>query len=350
VTVSQRLGFTDLHAQVIAPQTCTGCGACVTVCPFDGVLGYEELTPQLVGECRNCGICLRVCPRYDLQVEELETASFGRTRRADEPFGVVETLQVAQTRDEAVREKGQDGGIATTLLTTALSTGMIDGAVVSGVDPATPWLPTPVAATTHGELLACAGTRYTYSPGLLAFKKALGKGLKRIAFVGTPCQIQALRQMEKSNLRKYTDPIAFTVGLFCSESFTYGGLMERKIQRELGIDLHQIVEMNIKGKMRVTGRDGEVYELPLKELSEYVESKCGYCTDFSAELADIALGGVGLDGWTFVVVRTAKGAEVVRQAIEAEAVDVQPATAFPRAGKLLRRLSKIKRNKAKALP
>jgi coenzyme F420 hydrogenase subunit beta len=280
----------------------------------------------------------------------LETASFDRTRRADEPFGVVMTLQVAQTRDEAVRGKGQDGGVATTLLTTALTTGLIDGAVVSGVDPTVPWLPKPTTATTCGELLACAGTRYTYSPGLLAYKEALSKGLKRIAFVGMPCQIQALRQMEKSNLRKYTDPIAFTVGLFCSESFTYHGLMERKIQHELGINLNQIVKMNIKGKMRVSVQDGTVYEIPLKELSEYVEPKCGYCADFSAELADIALGGVGLDGWTIVIVRTAKGAEVVRQAVGAGAVDVQPATAFPKAGNLLRRLSKIKRNKAKTLP
>lgn len=111
--MSQRLGFVDLHAQVIAPKTCTGCGACVLVCPFEAVLEYSDLTPQLVGKCINCGICLRVCPRYDLQVEELETETFGRTRRIDEQFGVVATLQVAQTRDKAVCGKGQDGGIAT---------------------------------------------------------------------------------------------------------------------------------------------------------------------------------------------------------------------------------------------
>ena len=348
--MSQRLGFVDLHAQVIAPKTCTGCGACVLVCPFEAVLDYSDLTPQLVGKCINCGICLRVCPRYDLQVEELETETFGRTRRIDEQFGVVVTLQVAQTRDEAVCGKGQDGGIATTLLTTALAKDMIDGAVVSGVDPDAPWLPKPTIATKRDELLECAGTRYTYSPGLIAYKEALSKGLKRIAFVGMPCQIQALRQMEKSNLRKYTDPIAFTVGLFCSESFTYSGLMECKIRDELGIDLNQIVKMNIKGKMRVSMQDGETYDIPLKELSEYVEPKCGYCADFSAELADIALGGVGLDGWTFDIVRTAKGAEIVRQVVEAGAVDVQPATVFPRAGKLLKRLSKMKRDRVKALP
>ena len=175
-------------------------------------------------------------------------------------------------------------------------------------------------------------------------QKSVAEGLcKKVAFVGTPCQISAFRQIQKIPLKKISNIVAFTIGLFCSESFTYSGLIVKKIRDDMGIDLKDIDKMNIKGKFLIKLKNGNVAEIPLKEARKYAEKKCSYCGDFSSELADISVGGIGLDDRTFTVVRTELGEKVLGQALEKKALEIKSATEFPRASKLLVKLSRIKR-------
>jgi len=97
---------------------------------------------------------------------------------------------------------GQDGGVVTTLVTFALKKGIVDGALLSGVSLDKPFYSMPLLATAPKEVLKCAGTRYTYSPNLLAIQEALKQKRKSLAFVGTPCQIQAIRKMEAAKVAK----------------------------------------------------------------------------------------------------------------------------------------------------
>jgi len=322
---------------------CAGCGACVVACPYRGVLEYSAGEPKVMGECRVCGICPQVCPRYAVQIDDLERFVFGRARKPEEDFGIYREIHVAKSVDDEVLKCCQDGGVATALISSALDSGVIDGAIVSGVNPSAPWLPMPFVAASRSDVLRYAGTRYTYSPNILALGRCAADGLKRIAFVGTPCQILAFRRIQKIPLRKLSGAVAFTIGLFCSESFTYEGLMVRKIQDEMGIDLNEIEKMNIKGKMLLTLKNGKSLEIPLKEAKVYAEGKCRYCGDFSAELADISLGGVGLNGRTFSVVRTERGEKLFDQAIKEKALDVRSAEDFAWAYELLLQLSRLKR-------
>ncbi len=332
---------------VVETGICSGCGACVIVCPFKNILKYSNERPVLVGECKNCSICLKVCPRNNIQDDELEELIFGRRKTSDDLFGIFKKIYVSRSMDEKILKKGQDGGVASTILTSALNSGLIDGAIVSGVDPFTPWLPTPLVVKCREEIIGNAGTRYTYSSNIIALKKAVNDGLKKIAFVGTPCQILAIRRMQKNNLKKFTRPIVFTIGLFCSESFSYQGLMIEKIQKGLSIDLNDVVKMNIKGRMLVYLRNGHVVKIPLKEVRKYVQQKCSYCNDFSAELADISLGGIGLNKMTLTIVRTDKGQEVFNQVISNDYLEFEPLEKFDNSLKLLKRLSLIKQKKRK---
>ena len=231
--MSSRIGFDELEKNVIAKAACIGCSACVASCPFKGVLDYVEGRPQLVGECKVCGICPRVCPRYNVETNEFDQMLFGRNRKEEEVSGIYRSLQVARATETKVREYAQDGGVASAIILDALTSGAIEGAVLTGVDPDQPWRPLPTIAKTKEEVLKCAGTKYCYSPVFQALKKSLDQGLKRIAFIGMPCQILAVRRMQKANLRRLVDPIVLSVGLFCSESFSYQGLMVEKIQKGL---------------------------------------------------------------------------------------------------------------------
>jgi coenzyme F420 hydrogenase subunit beta len=342
---SPKLGFEEsLLEKVILKESCMGCGACFIVCPYN-CLEYLKEKPKLVKKCEACGICPRVCPRYKWSWADLEKLVFGRERKPNEDFGVYQSLVLARTTDKEILLNSQDGGVVTTLITFALKKGVIDAALLSGLNPDKPFYPMPVCATTPEEILECAGTRYTYSPNLLALERALGQKRQSLAFVGTPCQIQAIRKMEAAKLRRYTSRIKFTVGLMCTEIFTYEGLMEKHIQQTLGINLRDVKKMNIKGKVIVTTNSGETKTISLAEAKKYTRKSCLPCTDFSAELADLSAGGLGLDGWTLTIIRTEQGEEVFRGAEKAGLIKTRSAKEEKRAFDLLVKLSKRKRKR-----
>lgn len=341
----QKVSFEDsLGKAVVSTGRCAGCAACVLVCPFK-CLEYANEKPSLVKECEACGICLKACPRLEWRWPEMESFVFGRERRPQEHFGIYRSLAIAQANDARVLDVCQDGGVVTALLVSALRAGTIDGAVASGVSGERPFFPEPRLVETAGEALECAGTRYSYSPNLLALEEAIHKRKDSLAFVGTPCQVQAIRKMQASSLRKYVKAIKFTVGLMCTESFSYTGLVEGHMGK-LGVKPSSIRKMNIKGKLLVTLRSGEVKTIPLSEAKKYTREGCKFCDDFSSELADISVGGLGLSGWTFTIVRTPLGEELFKTAQEAELITARPVKSGEFPMKLLVKLSKAKRKRA----
>lgn len=334
----------SLEKSVIAAGKCVGCGACVIVCPFN-CLEYTEGKPRLVKECKNCGICAQVCPQYEWSWSKAEDFVFGRERKFEEEFGVYRRLVVAKAKNDKLLKTCQDGGVVTTLLLFALENGLIDSAVVSRTSQEKPFYPVPKLAVTSEEILKCAGTRYSYSPNVLALEEGVKQKKASVAFVGTPCQIRTIRKMQMLGLKKYTT-VKFLIGLMCSECFTYEGLMEKHIQETLGINLSDIIKINIKGKMFVTTKS-EVKIIPLAEAKKYARESCRSCDDFSSELTDISVGGLGLNGWTLTVIRTEKGEELFSSAEEVGVIKTRNVNGEVNALSLLHRLSKKKRRNAR---
>ena len=278
----RKLGFEEsLGKDVVSAHKCVGCATCVVVCPFK-CLEYVEGQPTLVKKCESCGICPSACPEYDWSWSKAEELVFGRRRKESEEFGIYRRLVLAQATDKRILKNCQDGGAVTALLIYALRNNIIDGATVSGVAEDKPSYPLPRLATTPEQILENAGTRYTYSPNLLAFQEGVKKGKKSLAFVGTPCQVHAVRKIQMFPLKKYSNPLQFTVGLMCTESFTYRGLLEDHITGKLGVDLNDVVKMNIKGKILVYLKSGEEKSIPLAEAKQYTRNSCHACNDFSA--------------------------------------------------------------------
>ena len=341
----RKISFEEsLRKNVVLCGKCVGCAACVVVCPF-ACLDYREHKPEIIKECKVCGICPQVCSRYELPWVALEEFLFGRRSKVEEDFGVYQRLAIAQTTDNYILRVCQDGGVASALLIYALKNGIIDGAAVSGVSKEKPFYPVPKLAMTPKEVLDCAGTRYFYSPNLLAFQEGVKQNKRSMAFVGTPCQIHALRRIQMVPLKKYADKLGFIIGLMCTESFSYEGLLEKHIKGVLGINPSNIRKMNIKGKLILTLNNSENKEIPLAEAKQYTSTFCVLCSDFSAELADISVGGLGLEGWTFTVIRTKKGLELFKGAEETGVLRTKPVEEEQKALDLLVRLSKMKRKR-----
>jgi coenzyme F420 hydrogenase subunit beta len=344
---AKKISFENsLLTQVVETGKCASCGTCVVTCPF-GCLELAKGKPSLVKECKVCGICAQACPRYEWAMAQAENFVYGKIRDPQEEFGVYRRIVIAQAKPSDIQNARQDGGAATAMLVAALKSGLIDGAVVSGKSPDKPFLPVPVLATTPEKIVESAGTKYTCSSTLLALPEVLKQKKTQVALVGTPCQIHAVRKMQMNNIKRMSAPIKYLVGLMCSECFDYEGLMETHIKGKLGINLNDITKMNIKGKMLVTTPAGTT-AIPLADIKQYVRMSCGVCEDFSSELADVSVGGLGLDGWTFVIIRTEKGEELFANAEKTGFLESKPLEEGAFSKGLLLKLTKKKRDAAAA--
>lgn len=340
---SGKKSFEDsLQKKVVSQGRCASCGACVVVCPYD-CLEIAAGRPSLKKKCEICGICAQVCPQYDWSQFRVESFVFGRERSEKEEFGIYSRVVLVKAKNSKLLKVCQDGGVVTALLFHALKSGLIDGAVVSGVGSEKPFYPIPKVASTPQEILRCAGSRYSYSPNLLALADAAKQKKKCLAFVGTPCQINAVRKMQMLKLKRVAS-LKILIGLMCSECFSYEGLMEKHVHRQLGIDLGDIQSMNIKGKLIIRLRSGVVKTVPLAEIRKYARESCGFCRDFSSELADISTGGLGMSGRTFTIIRTDEGDDLFSRAEKAGVLETKDAEAEQNALDLLRRLSEKKRS------
>jgi coenzyme F420 hydrogenase subunit beta len=261
-------------------------------------------------------------------------------------FGRFRAVCSARATDGDVLKAGQDGGTTTALLCYALEIGAIDGAVLTkkgGPD----WAPEQHVATKREEIIESAGSVYSLSPSLFLLKDAVREhGLTKVAYVGLPCQIDALRkaQLYPFGGRHVGDRIAFAVGIFCSENFHHEGL--RMIAEGLGnTPLEEVRKMHIAGgKFLVEGR--ESVGVPVKKASRYAQDGDHVCPDLVAEYADISIGSIGSEpGWNTVFARTRRGESLLDHAKADGAVEVKE-TAEPGL-KLLEKMSLAKKKRAK---
>ncbi|MCU1495631.1 MAG: coenzyme F420-reducing hydrogenase, beta subunit [Acidimicrobiaceae bacterium] len=354
--------WAELFTEVVTSGACTGCAACVVVCPYD-VLGYDDADghylPFHVDEdggpqdCthgqRGCTLCTRACPRFRDWEPEIDTHMFGRPREADEVYGIAREVVLARATDPELLAAGQDGGLVSAILIWALERDLIDAALVSYLEgDGTSWKAIPGVARTRAEVLAAAGSRYTYSANTLAYSEATTGGAERLGLVGMGCQASAPGAMTARRAGKVARRFQLTIGLLCSKTFD-DAIFPELFEAEYGIARADMVKMNIKGVFQVWTRDGGYHEIPLKQARAWTREGCLQCPDFAAEHADLSTGGIGaFPDWTLTLVRTDRGAEVLSAMIADGSVETRPVTDDPGVLPLLEKLSRVSRKRGPA--
>ncbi len=329
--------FWELEAGVINADRCVQCGTCVAVCPSNSIgIAEGTMLPELVKMCTGCSLCWDFCPRGGFRYEAAwppATPSTGsdagtveRTDPAD-PYwritgappedGLGAVLESYAARASVRPEGAQDGGVVSALLMAALAAGDIDGALVTrpSDDPAEPWKGVAHLATTGEEIAASSGSFYNQTMALaeLDLSRYRLPPRPRIAVVGTPCEIQAVRAMQSRGWptgAHRVDAVVLTVALLCTKSFDYRGLMLRLLRDERGVDIERVAKVDvIRGRLIAEYRDGEVaVDEPVKHFHGAALKGCDECADFLGRGADLSVGSVGsMDGWSSVLVRTARG-------------------------------------------
>lgn len=351
----------ELYNEVINTGLCTGCAGCVVTCPHD-VIGYEHVEGKYkpfhleeslgldncvhgFGEEGGCTTCTRACPRFRQWEEAADKHLFGRVRNPDEMAGVWRQLLLTRASDTVQHEKGQDGGFVTAMLSWLLDNDYIEGALVSGVEDDDAWKARPQLVRTKEEVLATAGSRYTYCANPLALRDAKDAGLSRLALVGMGCQTSSPPVMWDRKAGKVSKPFLFNIGLLCSKTFD-DAIFPELFEAKYGLKKQDMVKMNIKGVFQIWMKDGSYHEIDLKECHQWTRTGCKHCPDFAAEHADISTGGIGKDNdWTLTIVRTEIGEEVINRMIKDGVIEARPAQEDEVAMKLLRTLSIVSRRR-----
>lgn len=322
--------FFNLIKEVQEPGLCHHCGGCVTFCTAINY-GALELDPdgkpryKDKDKCIECGLCYSICPVIDELADETK-----KHVSWSAPIGRILKLTTARAKDQNVLARATDGGVVTSLLLHLFNKGRIDGAIVSksvGLFNRQPWL-----AQTREDILEAAGFHFdtshgmamfsdvysTFSPSIVELEHVSKQRLKRIAFVGTPCQINALRRMEVLGIVP-SDAIKYYLGLFCTGNFFFGEDQRRQLEEIGAFKWQEVRKVNLKEELMVHLQNQEVRYIPLDQLNFMKRHACLYCDDYSAEFADLSFGGIGAEeGWTTVLIRTPIGRAIFADAMGLE--------------------------------
>jgi coenzyme F420 hydrogenase subunit beta len=303
--------FATLKKQVIDRGLCSSCGACVASCSENAIEMINE-RPQLVGRCTACGVCVHQCPKTKTTVPQL-LGNF------------IEAFRAKSLLPEV---KGQDGGVVTSLLIYLLREKMVDGAVITQKDEFEYWKPKPIITSSEDEILAGAGSIYSQSQSVGKLLEAIKSGLNSIAFVGCPCNIDAVNKMQTSPyglVRLFMRSSVLKIGLFCMDAFSYERL-RNFVETEDKTPIRDIEKMTIsKGKFQMIKKDGGVISHSVHDMDRLRASSCYYCVDFTSENADISIGSVGApEGYNTILARSGLGLEILEDAAESGYIELEP--------------------------
>ena len=248
--------------------------------------------------------------------------------------GKYKSAHLTHAADLEIRQKAASGGVTSALLIHGLSAGFFDGAVICK----TIILDGKVRAcfeiaTTSDHVLAARGSKYVETRFLKEVLPLIRAFDGRVAVVGLPCDITALRhRCEKEPT--LSEKVVLTVALVCGHNSRTELIDEisSQLEREAGQKLkdYRFSVGHWRGRLEADFENDTTISKPSKFFKDYqnnfffCERKCMACTDHYGYHADISVGDV----WLFrlkqepikhsgLIVRTGVGEKIFKSILEA---------------------------------
>ncbi|MFO8019667.1 MAG: Coenzyme F420 hydrogenase/dehydrogenase, beta subunit C-terminal domain [Promethearchaeia archaeon] len=330
--------FEDLIHEVHEKNICQQCGGCVSFCSsaeFD-VIGFKDPfePPEYINEdqCLECGICYYICPQTHVLDSELNQA-FNFSGYDSMLIGSYKDVYSCQATDKKFLSHGTDGGVVNSVINYLIEKKNIDGAIVSKTK--SPFSREATFASSKETLLNASGAQFNISPHLNEIQKFSTYPhtipelnhykFKKLAVVGTPCQLYTIRCMQELGVTP-SENIGICLGLFCYENFCFDKSQIEKFERDFNIEYEDIEKINIKKdvvfKLKDEGQGGKTIHIPFNHLKDYMRDACKACNDFPNIYSDISFGGLGSpEKYTTVIPRTDIGMELFQEVLNAGIIE-----------------------------
>jgi coenzyme F420 hydrogenase subunit beta len=323
--------------EIVNANLCTGCGTCMGMCPNSAIcltIRKGSYIPQIDEEkCLQCGMCLKVCPGSSVDFPNLNQMIFGQVP-IHPLIGNYTNCYLGNSTNKELHYNSSSGGLVTQLLIVALEAKLIDGALVTKMNPSDPLKPTVYIAKTKDEIKEASKSKYCPVPlnTLLEKIKTLDG---RFAVVGLPCHIEGIRKAEALD-EQLKNKIVLHLGLACNHAPTFNAT--DYLLKKLKIRAEHVKKIDYRGEgwpgcLSVFLSNGEKKTLAYSDpfywgyvfSSYFCTSRCFLCVDKINELSDLSFcdawgKSVNNAGNSLVVSRTKIGEDLIECAMKSSCV------------------------------
>lgn len=302
---------TDLSV-VIDNDLCIGCGACVAA---DPTIRLQLDRTKQIFEPTHPGnqVAASVCPSISVDYDGLQAERFPDSEPG--PFGVVESVTLAQSTNLERNLNASSGGIIKELLSSYLEIDEVDAVIALGHVDGLEFEPRRIETIDAVEALP--GSIYHNVPKHRVLE-LLREVDEQVVLVGIPCEFEGIFNYISKVEPHLAERIYATVGLLCGWQYSYHAL--RAICDFKGVDFDAIADVSYRGggpvgKLRITETDGEAREVNRRVDFDYQVAfdrhfntpRCHLCINHANFLADIVVG----DAWLPSTVATKSGISLV---------------------------------------
>lgn len=290
---------THILKKIVDDDVCAGCGLCASIVKSTKVEMKINQTghyrPAFNGQITKAesDILKKVCPAISVKEQVSDYPNF------DSIWGGYHSCAIAASSNEEIRTEASSGGVITAILHYLLSTNKIEAVVHIGASSQTPYMNEVKISKTLDEIIQHANSRYSPSSPLVNIIEQT-RNYHRIAFVGKPCDVAALRQYARYG-EELRDKTIYYLSFFCAGVPSLNATLD--LAKSFNIDREQIKQLDYRkegwpGHFRVYNKNGDKYTMSYhdswaKKLGPFLQFRCKVCPDAIGHIADITCA----DAW-----------------------------------------------------
>jgi coenzyme F420 hydrogenase subunit beta len=342
--IQQGLNPTERLYQIVEHGMCIGCGICQSIAGPQNVEmkivdnGYfrpvvnQPLSGSMVDKIMD------ICP--GTRIQGLPRSQVDQRSQYDSVWGDFRELFLAYAAEPEVRHMGSTGGLLTALGLYLIESGEVDFILHACEPEDHPTFGERFISRTRADVLKASGSRYGPTATLVDVVEIIEQAANKnetLAFIGTPCDVSAFRNLERHD-RRIEKCCRYFLAMVC------GGFMEpastRKFLGNLGVDYDDVSSLRYRGygcpgPTTIKCKDGRVIEKNYLDFWGEDESawglppRCKVCADGIGDATDIAAADTWIGGspnWedqktdpgtNAAIVRSQRGVELMAAAIQA---------------------------------
>lgn len=252
-------------------------------------------------------------------------------------IGPYEGTFTGHATDAGIRKNGASGGIITRVLVHLLESNRVDGAVVLQQSQKSAETAIPVIATSREQILASAQSIYCVTP-MLDILPEMEAFSGRLAFVGLPDQVAALRMLQAAG-NSGANKVVFAAGPYTGTNM-YKGAIRSFLHAQGVADDQPITHLKWRagewpGYLEVRTEDGKTYRAEKFYYNYlipfFISRNCQITPDFSNEATDLSVGDAwspkfekDRGGHSVVISRSAVASEVLRELETSDKIVLTP--------------------------